>query len=97
MRKLKSLHFRKRVTTLSVNFLPNYSLIFIQLLSTVDAWVDSNTLMTLFILPNHPGEKLEEMIPFLQSLWSLLPAQREGDNTEISQSPRRTFVKYPAV
>lgn len=45
MRKLKSLHFRKKVTTLSVSFLSNYSLMFIQVLSTLNASVSSNTLM----------------------------------------------------
>lgn len=33
-----------------MSVLANYSLIFTQLLSTLDAWVGSNTLMTLFIL-----------------------------------------------
>lgn len=33
-----------------MSVLANYSLLFTQLLSTLDAWVSSNTLMTLFIL-----------------------------------------------
>lgn len=46
--------FRRRITTLSMNVLAISLLMFIQLLSTLDAWVGSDTRMTLFI-PTQPS------------------------------------------
>lgn len=46
--------FRRRITTLSMSVLAISLLMFIQLLSTLDAWVGSDTRMTLFI-PTQPS------------------------------------------
>lgn len=86
------------ITTLSLNVVSNYSLTFIQLLSTLDAWVGSNTPMALFILTQHPGERLaflDETIPFLQCHWNPLVIQcaGRGGGRRFIRVPREPFLK----
>lgn len=90
------------ITTLSLNVVFNYSLTFIQLLSTLDAWVGSNTPMALFILTQHPGERLaflDEMIPFLQCHWNPWLYSVVGEEVEhrFIRVPREPFLKSVGI
>lgn len=82
-----------------MSVLANYSLIFTQLLSTLDAWVGSNTLMTLFILIQPSWREavlLDGMLPFFQFSWSPLLTQ-EGTGTEISESQGNHFCNSVCI
>lgn len=96
-KKYKNLYIlRTRITILSMNVLSNNSLIFMQSLSTLDAWVGSDILVTLFILTQPSWRK--RLVSGWNEDLSPVPlepsAYTEGrGNTEIAQSPKRNIFK----
>lgn len=82
-----------------MNVLSNNSLIFMQSLSTLDACVGSNTLVTLFILAQPSWRKrlvlLDEMMTCPRCLWSPLLTQKGGE-THFLEFPENHFKTQSA-
>lgn len=101
-KKYKNLYIlRTRITILSMNVLSNNSLIFMQSLSTLDAWVGSDILVTLFILTQPSWRKrlvlLDEMRTCPQCLWSPLLTQKGGATLRLLRVPRETFLNSVCI